>query len=152
MERKQIPVAELQFGMYVAELDRPWTETPFIYQGFHLATDEQLATLKKHCKHVFVDPERTQVQEKRAPFPVAANFKIRGSTRYPQTAPVEAEFKQAHAVYSQSVTTIGELLRPVGKPGGGLDGKEVKETATRPTADPVRNPAALLLVTPLPEK
>jgi len=152
MERKQVPVGELQFGMYVAELDRPWTETPFMYQGFHLSTDEQLATLKKLCKHVFVDPERTQTHEKRPPFPVAANFKIRGSTRYPQTAPVEAEFKQAHVVYSQSVTSIGELLRPVGKPGGGLDGKEVKESVTRLTDSVVRNPDALLLVTRLREK
>jgi hypothetical protein len=84
MEQKQIPVSELQFGMYVAALDRPWTETPFVYQGFHLTTEEQLATLKKLCKHVFVDPERTQTQEKRpplAPAAPAANFKIRGSTR-----------------------------------------------------------------------
>src|SRR5882672_6831409 len=154
MERRQIPVGELQFGMYVAELDRPWTETPFMYQGFHLSTDEQLAMLKKHCTHVFVDPERTKTVEKRPPFPppAAANFKIRGSTRYPQTAPVEAEFKHAHAVYSQSVTSIGELLRPVGKPGGGLDGKEVKESVTRLTDSVVRNPDALLLVTRLREK
>jgi HD-GYP domain-containing protein (c-di-GMP phosphodiesterase class II) len=153
MDRKQILVGELQFGMYVAELDRPWTETPFMYQGFHLNSDEQLAMLKKHCKHVFVDPERTAaVPEKRPPFPVAANFKIRGSTRYPQTAPVETEFKHAHAVYSQSVTSIGELLRPVGKPGGGLDGKEVKESVTRLTDSVVRNPDALLLVTRLREK
>ena len=55
MQRKQVPVEELQFGMYVAELDRPWTETPFMFQGFHLRTDQQLSALKKHCKHVFID-------------------------------------------------------------------------------------------------
>ena len=157
MERKQIPVEELQFGMYVAELDRPWTETPFVYQGFHLNSEEQLAMLKQHCKHVFVDPDRTKatpvVEKKRPPAPVAAvNFKIRGSTRYPQTAPVETEFKQAHTVYSQSVAAIGELLRPIEKPGGVLDGKEVKESVTRLTDSVVRNPDALLLVTRLREK
>src|SRR2546422_10899941 len=26
--KKSVPVAELKMGMYVAELDRPWTETP----------------------------------------------------------------------------------------------------------------------------
>jgi HD-GYP domain-containing protein (c-di-GMP phosphodiesterase class II) len=159
MERKQIPVEELQFGMYVAELDRPWTETPFMYQGFHLTSEEQLAMLKEHCKHVFVDPDRTKaapaVEKKRPPPPPAAavtSFKIRGSTRYPQTAPVETEFKHADTVYSQSVTTIGELLRPLEKPGGVLDGKEVKESVTRLTDSVVRNPDALLLVTRLREK
>jgi HD-GYP domain-containing protein (c-di-GMP phosphodiesterase class II) len=163
MERKQVPVNELQFGMYVAELDRPWTETPFMYQGFLLNNDEQLATLKKMCKHVFVDPERTKIIEKRPPFLATrgpfpanpaptANFKIRGNARYPQTAPVETEFKQAHVVYSKSVAQIGELLRPVATAGGVLDVKEVKDSVTRLTDSVVRNPDALLLVTRLREK
>src|SRR5437762_1334231 len=45
--KKSVPVAELKMGMYVAELDRPWTETPFVFQGFYLETDEQLETLKQ---------------------------------------------------------------------------------------------------------
>ena len=47
MQRKQVRVGELQFGMFVAELDRPWTETPFMFQGFHLKTEQQRETLKK---------------------------------------------------------------------------------------------------------
>jgi HD-GYP domain-containing protein (c-di-GMP phosphodiesterase class II) len=156
MERKQISVDALQFGMYVAELDRPWTETPFMYQGFHLSSDEQLATLRKLCKHVFVDPERTKTVEKRGPFPATPtptpSFKIRGSTKYEQTAPVEAEFKVAHKVYTQSVAKVDELLKPMAKAGGVLDGKEVKESVTRLTDSVVRNPDALLLVTRLREK
>ena len=35
---KKIPLEELQFGMYVNELDRPWTDTPFVFQGFFLTT------------------------------------------------------------------------------------------------------------------
>ena len=152
MERRQIPVEKLEFGMYVSELDRPWTETPFMFQGFHLRTDQQLSTLKQHCKHVFVDPERTESPETpRGPTPVA-NFRVRGSTRYPEAKPVEVEFKHAHTVYSQSVTQIGELLSPVAKPGGVLDGKEIKESVSRLTDSVVRNPDALLLVTRLREK
>ena len=151
MERKQVPVEKLEWGMYVAALDRPWTETPFMFQGFHLRTDQQLEALKKHCKHVFVDPEKTESPEQaRAPAP--ANFKIRGSTRYPEAKPVEVEFKQASTVYTQSVTQVGELLKPAAKAGGVLDGKEIKESVTRLTDSVVRNPDALLLVTRLREK
>ena len=46
------PVSELRFGMYIAELDRPWTETPFRFQGFVLTTEQQLEALKKYCKSV----------------------------------------------------------------------------------------------------
>lgn len=151
MERKQVSVDQLQWGMYVAELDRPWTETPFMFQGFHLRTDQQLETLKKHCKHVFVDPEKTEPVEKtRAPAP--ANFKIRGNARYPEAKPVEVEFHQASTVYTQSVAQVGELLKPMEKSGGVLDGKEIKESVTRLTDSVVRNPDALLLVTRLREK
>ncbi|HEX5477945.1 MAG TPA: HD domain-containing phosphohydrolase [Burkholderiales bacterium] len=150
MERKQIAVQELQFGMYVAELDRPWTETPFMFQGFHLRTEQQLAALRKLCKHVFVDPERHEAPD--APRPVAAQFKIRGTAKYPEARPVEAEFRQASAAYEQSASAIGELLRPLTRPGGVLDGKEIKDSVTRLTDSVVRNPDALLLVTRLREK
>src|SRR5438876_5952606 len=61
--QKSVPVAELKMGMYVAELDRPWTETPFMFQGFYLETDEQLETLKQYCKTVFVDADPPKLAE-----------------------------------------------------------------------------------------
>jgi HD-GYP domain-containing protein (c-di-GMP phosphodiesterase class II) len=152
MERRKVSIDQLQFGMYVAELDRPWTETPFMFQGFHLRTDQQLETLKKHCRHVFVDPERTEAPDQGRAAAPAASFRIRGSTRYPEAKPVEVEFTQASALYAQSMAQVGELLRPMSKPGGVLDGKEVKESVTRLADSVVRNPDALLLVTRLREK
>ena len=42
MDKKAVAVSDLRFGMYIAELDRPWTETPFMFQGFYLSTERQL--------------------------------------------------------------------------------------------------------------
>ena len=119
MQRKQVTVGELQFGMFVAELDRPWTETPFMFQGFHLKTEQQLEALKKLCKHVFIDIERT---EKADPRPPAAEFKIRGKTKYVEQVKVEVEYQQATQVYSKSIARIDELLKPISQPGGGARG------------------------------
>lgn len=149
MERRQIAVEQLQFGMYVAELDRPWTDTPFMFQGFYLRTEQQLATLKKFCKHVFVDVERTENPERRPP---AAQFRIKGSAAYSEKVPVEVEFRQAHAEYSRTLVSVGELLKPAAKQGGVLDAKEVRESVSRLTDSVVRNPDAMLLVTRLREK
>ena len=149
MQRKQVTVGELQFGMFVAELDRPWTETPFMFQGFHLRTDQQLEALKKHCKHVFIDIERTEKADRRPP---PAQFKIRGQTKYQETVKVEVEYQAATAVYSRSVAKVDELLKPVSKPGGVLEAKDVKESVTQLTDSVVRNPDAMLLVTRLREK
>src|SRR5258708_16506839 len=59
--KKSVPVAELKMGMYVVELDRHWTETPFIFQGFYLESDQQLTRIKPYCRTVFsvLDPPKS---------------------------------------------------------------------------------------------
>jgi cyclic di-GMP phosphodiesterase len=151
MERRQFNVEQLEFGMYVAELDRPWTDTPFLFQGFHLRTDEQLNILKKFCKHVFVDLQRTEPADA-SRLPPPTKFKIVGTTPYPEKVTVEAEFRPAATVYTQTFAAVGELLKPAAKQGGVLEAKEVKESVTRLTDSVVRNPDAMLLVTRLREK
>ncbi len=42
----------------MAELDRPWDETPFMLQGF-LVEAEDLLQLQSHCQFVVVDPSRS---------------------------------------------------------------------------------------------
>ena len=59
--KKPVTIAELQFGMFIAELDRPWTDTPFKFQGFVLKTHEELELLGRYCSVVFVDPDRREV-------------------------------------------------------------------------------------------
>lgn len=44
--------------MFVAELDRPWLETPFLFQGFYIETADDIKELGKFCDHVFVDRDR----------------------------------------------------------------------------------------------
>jgi HD-GYP domain-containing protein (c-di-GMP phosphodiesterase class II) len=46
--------------MYVSQLDRPWLETPFLFQGFFVDSDEVLARLREYCQSVFVDDERSE--------------------------------------------------------------------------------------------
>jgi len=58
--KKGIAVEDLRLGMYVSELDRPWTDTPFMFQGFVLRQQDQIDALKKYCKIVYVDPEKSE--------------------------------------------------------------------------------------------
>jgi hypothetical protein len=53
-----VPCADLVPGLYVAELDRPWLQTPYPAQGFRLTDEAQIAELRRHCSYVYVDPER----------------------------------------------------------------------------------------------
>ena len=47
-ELKQIKVPSMQIamGMYVSALDRPWSESPFLMQGFCVTSPKVLAKLQ----------------------------------------------------------------------------------------------------------
>lgn len=51
----KMPANELEFGMYVAELDRSWIGTPFLFQGFLIRDEEELLQLREVCDYVFID-------------------------------------------------------------------------------------------------
>lgn len=58
IERQKVMVGQLSLGMYVAELDRPWLETPFKLQGFMLKNKEQIIELAAMCQFVYIDIEK----------------------------------------------------------------------------------------------
>jgi HD-GYP domain-containing protein (c-di-GMP phosphodiesterase class II) len=139
--KKQIPVNELQFGMYIAELDRPWTDTPFLFQGFVLSTQEQLDTLKKYCKSVTVDVERGAAP---VPAPQPGNA-------YPERTSVEQEYRPAGSAYQTSRTLLHQVISAV-RIGHSLDAEQVVAAVSRMTQSVLRNPDALLLFAQLRAK
>lgn len=58
MALKRVDVGDLKLGMYVAELDRPWEDSPFLFQGFRIEEDSELRQLRDICQWVAIDPER----------------------------------------------------------------------------------------------
>ncbi|MFO1197920.1 MAG: HD-GYP domain-containing protein [Burkholderiaceae bacterium] len=56
-KRFRVTAERLSMGMFVVELDRPWLDTPFLIQGFLVDSAIELSTLRKYCRHVFVDLE-----------------------------------------------------------------------------------------------
>ena len=44
--------------MYVSELDRPWTSTRFLFQGFEIVDEATLQELKETCEFVYIDTEK----------------------------------------------------------------------------------------------
>ncbi len=51
----KIPVSQLKRGMYVCRLDKPWTESSFLFQGFLLEDDALIHQLTLECEYVYVD-------------------------------------------------------------------------------------------------
>src|SRR6185295_5982361 len=63
----KIYTTDLKVGMFVADLDRPWVDTPFLLQGFLIENDEQILALRTHCEYVIVDRARSTGKEFEAP-------------------------------------------------------------------------------------
>ena len=61
--RIKVNAVNVQKGMYVAQLDRSWLETPFLFQGFEVREDGEIGLLRKFCKHVYVDVERSTLEK-----------------------------------------------------------------------------------------
>ena len=151
--RKTVPVGELKLGMYVAELDRPWTDTPFKFQGFVLEKPEQIEILQKSCKVVFVDPDKSEVLG-RLPDNVKSALDLSRTkvTKYVEQAPIEHEFATAARHHAASATVMREAVMGPLQAGGTLDAQRVNEAVNGLTESVLRNPDAMLLFTQLKEK
>jgi len=54
MPIKQIPSSRVEIGMYISHLDRPWTETPFLFQGFMVKTQKEIDELNRVANNVYI--------------------------------------------------------------------------------------------------
>jgi HD-GYP domain-containing protein (c-di-GMP phosphodiesterase class II) len=61
MDLARFPVNanELTLGLFIVELDRPWSESPFLIEGFMLEDEATLATLRQLCRMVYIDARRS---------------------------------------------------------------------------------------------
>jgi len=139
--KKSLPVAELKFGMYIAELDRPWTDTPFMFQGFVLGSQLQLDALKRYCSSVVVDFDRSETHDEPRT----------GKRAYPEKASVEQELRAAGAAMAVSDSLMREVIASV-RVGRMLDAERLRAAVGTMTDSVLRNPDALLLFAQLRDK
>lgn len=60
--RYRIDTGRVLPGMFVAELDRPWSDTPLPQTGLLVTGDAELAAIRRHCHRVVVDAARSNVE------------------------------------------------------------------------------------------
>lgn len=85
-KRVKVDTMNLEKGMYVALLDRPWLETPFLFQGFEIREESEIGLLRKFCNHVYVDLKRSALPEKR----IMEARSVAGQSRDPFAGPTKA--------------------------------------------------------------
>lgn len=71
IKQVKVSVNDLTIGMYVSQLDRAWTHTPFPLQGFQIRTTEDINTVRHYCDYVFIDTTKGKSPLGAQPPPVA---------------------------------------------------------------------------------
>jgi putative nucleotidyltransferase with HDIG domain len=139
-DRIRVDIAQLAIGMYVVELDRPWTETPFLFQGFRIRMQEEIRLLGEVCSYVWVDARRSLgVREQ------LAENSARAEQLQPLIAKVDfnREAEQASPVWHAARDESLRILQAV-RLGQELDVGAVKRVIKECVESILRNPAAML--------
>ena len=150
----RVQVEDLIVGMFVANLDRPWLETPYAMQGFYLRTEEAIKRIAEVCEYVFVDPrrydtslvdlQRKKVRRHRQPRKTKDRpINALPRTKYPhnESTDLHSELVPARAALDAAIATFDVCLEQVVS-GKHLDAQAI-ETSVKPiVASVVRNKEA----------
>jgi HD-GYP domain-containing protein (c-di-GMP phosphodiesterase class II) len=136
----EIPVEALRIGLYVSRLDRPWIDSPFVFQGFEVENDADLAQLQGLCKTVYVEVSAAEAEELRArgdyqkapdaalatPAPeplseLSGDLKARiHLVPLKDPTPLKVELSAARVIYEEARRTMAKMFDKLRR-GGGLD-------------------------------
>jgi len=151
--KRKIDIGDLEIGMYVSELDRPWIETPFLFQGFRVTNQDELDKLTEICEFVLVDVEKSKVPINKGRLittePREQLAVVKRQTK-PYTKTFEEEYDHAKKTYVESQKYVNTLFKDI-RLGKNIAMTEVTNTIT-PLVDSIfRNPDTLTLLSNIKE-
>lgn len=140
----KIPTTQLGKGMYVSSLDRPWLDTPFLFQGFPIQDQDDLFALKNICEFVYIDTLKSHfIPDAKRSHPMVKGSKFH---HYPIKETVENEISCAYKTHQESHQSIKAMLDKVAR-------RESFDTAifkhhVKECVDSIeRNPSAMMWLT-----
>ncbi len=154
---------DLKIGMFATSLDRPWIDTPFMFQGFLIESAEDIELLQKHCEFIHVDWSRSTVQQPAAGLSwkdISTSEPAASIERpdfipddielsiYLDAGPVEEEVAPAVKAHDHANEVLSNLLLDI-KANKHFAIEEAEEVAQEVVGSMVRNPDAMMWVTRL---
>jgi len=148
--RLKVPVEKLVLGMYITELDRPWLESPFLFQGFFLSTDKHISLVQETCQHVYIDT--TRIIEKEIEF---LQEEKRKDIVYPsppkKTRTFIEEISRSDRIYNKTSRLIQSFLKNI-EVNQNLDIEVAKEAVDQVVHSVIKTPDALMWLTQLKKR
>jgi len=140
----KLPAMQLQPGMFIAELDRPWLETPFALQGFVVRSSDEIQYVADHVDFVYVDAEYTgkEIPLELAAAPTASDYKDR--------LRLDEEFQRARVSFETAADTLDRVFSAM-RDGKSTDIGLVKEAVNPLIQGVFRNQEAVAALVRLKE-
>jgi len=158
MLQMKIAANQVAKGMYVANLDRPWGETPFPFQGFVVEKESELRGLLTYCSHVFIDVEKgisPSSSDLGKPAPLPANTPPaplpKPSVIYEKETPIEYELKIAKEVRDAVCGKVIEFMDEI-RSGKTPNISSIKQAMSQMEQSILRNPDAFMSLRQLKKK
>lgn len=160
---------ELEVGMYVSELDRPWVDTPFPLQGFHIKDRSDAEKVQHFCKFVFIDvekgsgletkktknvapPKRNQTAQANTKSPGKANRPVKlKSVKYTNHQPLENELSKGEKIYEEIEHAFDVSISAL-KENQKFDAEPSKKVVKQIAESVIRNPDALVWLSKMKAK
>ncbi len=139
---QKVPVADLRVGMYISALDRPWLETPFIMQGFHIESREDVDVVAEYCEYVYVDMAR-KAKASAHSSDVSDVLSPKGKIRYQNTSSIDAEHKRILGAFHSARRLTKTLLDDI-RLGGAINTEHAKQMVNDCVQSVIRHPDALM--------
>jgi len=151
----KVRIEDLEIGMYISKLDRAWIETPYLIQGFHLKTREDIEELEKYCDYVYVDVALSEEPKKKGPSFKGASRSDeeikeqligRKPKKYKDKTDMNDELIRARDTHRALSHTVGDVMNDIAN-NKTLDGTALKR-AINPMLDSIiSNPDAFAWLT-----
>ncbi|WP_349666108.1 HD domain-containing phosphohydrolase [Marinobacter sp. ATCH36] len=161
VRQTKIAVHDLEIGMFVSDLDRPWHQTPFPIQGFHIRSQDDIRSLVSYCKWVAIDVAETRdsIEQNKSGGRLAAGksrpsgnnreevqlppLSIKEPVSYHNVTTMKKELKASRKVILDAEASLHQVFQAV-QEGDAPDLREVAVVTRRMVSSAVRNPDALL--------
>lgn len=164
----RIDTTHLRLGMFIADLDRPWLDTPFLIQGFLLQDEQDLRTLQRLCREVEIDLSRSTIDlsalQELFDSPSQGKKRLLESphsfleqplappgvalTAYFDDRTFEEELPRASEAYERTKETLSELVHGV-LTGSDMRIDRVDEVVDEMVESMISNPDAMMWVSRL---
>jgi len=151
---------DIQVGMYVTQIDRPWLESPFLLQGFMINDEDDKALLIKHCGYCYIDIHRSKIikpiYQRTTQEDVSFRSKKDGAMNFKRPrilddqSKTDEEIDRVRGAHKKMTTAVKDMMRALT-----LSKKfnlEETRTAIKPMVDSIlRNPDAVIWLNRLRE-